>query len=125
MLGCNARVRIRATKVAMYPDVSVICGRAEVDDEDDHSLVNPILLVEVLSESTERYDRGAKLAHYRAIPSAKVVLLVRQDPRGLELFAKQDDGTWVLHEATTGELRIDALDIALNVDELYRDPLPD
>jgi len=125
VFSSDAKVRIRATKLGTYPDVSVVCGKIQVDEEDDRSLVNPILLVEVLSESTERYDRGAKFAHYRALPSAKAVLLVRQEPRGLELFAKQDDGTWVLHERTTGELRVDALDIVLNVDELYREPLPD
>jgi len=125
VFSSDAKVRIRATKLGTYPDVSVVCGKLEVDEEDERSLINPILLVEVLSESTERYDRGAKFAHYRSLPSAQAVLLVRQDPRGLELFARQPDGTWVLHEADEGNLRIDALDVSLNVDEIYRTPLPD
>jgi len=100
-----------------------LCGAPQVDDEDANSLINPIMVVEVLSPSTEAYDRGAKLAHYRAIPSLRAVLLVPQDTQRLELFAKRDDGQWELYERTDGELPIDALGITVNVEDIYRAPL--
>jgi len=103
----------------------VVCGPLEADDEDPHSLINPVLVVEVLSGSTEAYDRGAKFAHYRGLPSLKAVIFVRQEEPGLELFAKRADGTWELHERVQGELHIEALDVSLDVDDLYRAPLPD
>lgn len=124
VFSSDARIRIRPTRLGTYPDVSVVCGNLEVDCEDDSSLVNPILVVEVLSPSTEAYDRGAKFAHYRSLPSLKAVLLVRQEPKGMELFSKRDDGSWVLVEADAGDLRIDAIDVTLSVDDLYREPLP-
>lgn len=124
VFSSDVKIRIRPTKLGTYPDISVVCGPLEVDDEDPNSVVNPVLLVEVLSESTEAYDRGAKFAHYRALPSLNAVLFVRHGDPGLELFVKRPDGTWELHERTTGELRIEALDIALDVGELYREPLP-
>jgi Uma2 family endonuclease len=69
LFSSDLRVRIRATGLTTYPDISVACGKAEVDNEDPHALVNPVLIVEVLSDSTEAYDRGEKAAHYRHIPS--------------------------------------------------------
>ncbi len=125
VFSADARVRIKATKLGTYPDAAVACGALEVDDEDPHSLLNPRLLVEVLSESTEAYDRGGKFAHYRAIPSLMGVLFVRQDPLGVELYARRADGVWELTEAATGELAIGPLEITLDVDALFRAPLPD
>ena len=74
-----------------------------------------MLLVEILRSSTEAYDRGAKLAHCRALPSLKAVLFVRQSEPGLELFARRDDGTWELHERTAGTLRVAAIEVDLDV----------
>jgi hypothetical protein len=66
--SAELRIRIRATGLTTYPDVSVVCSKAEADSEDPHAIVNPVLVVEVLSESTEAYDRGEKAAHYRHLP---------------------------------------------------------
>ncbi|HEX7603151.1 MAG TPA: Uma2 family endonuclease [Polyangiaceae bacterium] len=124
IFSSDVKVRVRTTKLGTYPDVSVVCGPLEVDADDPNSIVNPALLVEVLSESTEAYDRGAKFAQYRALPSLKAVLFVRPGEPGLELFVRRPGGTWELHEREAGELRIEALDIGLDVGEIYRDPLP-
>lgn len=82
------------------------------------------MLVEVLSTSTEGYDRGQKAAHDRRIPSLRACLLVGQSERRLELQVRQGDGGWALFEAGPGErLQIPPLDIHLDVDAVYRDAL--
>ncbi len=106
-------------------DVTVICGK-ELDPEDPkrHTAVNPKLLVEVLSPSTEDYDRGDKLGHYKQIPSLEEVLLVAHDRRGIEIVRREADGTWSREIAREGQvLRLVSLSVELSVDEIYRDPL--
>ena len=122
VLSSDARVRIEAVDVDTYPDLSVVCGPAETATADDHALLNPTLIVEVLSPSTEAYDRGLKASYYRQIPALKAYLLVVQDRAGLELHAREADGRWLMSEAGPGErLRIPALDVELEVDAVYRD----
>ena len=121
VMSADARVHIEATELDTYPDVSVVCGERRTAAEDDHALLNPILLVEVLSDSTEAYDRGQKASHYRQIPSLQAYLLVSQYERRLELQVRQADGVWSLIEARPGEqLTIAPLGITLSVDEVYR-----
>jgi Uma2 family endonuclease len=116
----DARIRVEATDLDTYPDVSVVCGEPRTAAGDDHALVNPTLVVEVLSDSTEAYDRGQKAAHYRRIPSLQAYLLVSQHEPHLELFVRQANGAWTLFEAGAGEqLTIEPLDITLLVDEVY------
>jgi Uma2 family endonuclease len=124
VFGSDVKVRIRASKLGTYPDLSVVGGALEVDTEDANSIVNPTMVVEVLSDSTEAYDRGAKFAHYRGLPSLQAVLFVRQRDPGLELFVKRADGTWELHERSAGVLVVPGLDVRPDVDEIYRAPLP-
>ena len=117
------RVRIRATGLTTYPDVSVVCDRAEADAEDPHAIVNPALVVEVLSDSTEAYDRGEKAAHYRHLPSLREYVLVSQHRPRIEVYRKNDAGRWELYEYESGsrvELASTACFIA--VDDVYRDP---
>ena len=77
----DVRVRVLATGLSTYPDVTVVCGAEETATEDPDALVNPVVLVEVLSDSTEGYDRGMKAAHYRRIPSVQAYVLVcRREP---------------------------------------------
>ena len=116
----DVRVRIEATDLDTYPDVSVVCGEPQTADADTRALLNPIMLVEVLSDSTEAYDRGQKASHYRRIPSLRAYLLVSQAERHLELHLRQADGIWAIHEAGPGErLAIAPLHIELAVDEVY------
>jgi Uma2 family endonuclease len=79
-----------------YPDVSVACEAPRFADDAEDTLLNPIVLIEVLSESTEAYDRGRKFEMYRRIPSLREYLLVSQWEPRLESFLRRDDGTWVL-----------------------------
>lgn len=122
VLTSDARVHIEATELDTYPDVSVVCGERRTAAEDDHALTNPILIVEVLSDSTEAYDRGQKASHYRQIPSLQAYLLVSQHEPRLELQVRQADGVWSLFEARKGEqLTIAPLKITLSVDEVYQE----
>lgn len=80
-----------------YPDVAVVCGKPQFSDSELDTLLNPTLIVEVLSPSTENYDRGVKFARYRTIPSLREYLLLEQKRVHLERFLRQD-GDWLLHE---------------------------
>lgn len=119
----DARVRIEATDRATYPDVTVVCGRLETAPDDPDSIVNPVVIVEVLSDATEADDRGEKFAHYRRLGSLQEYLLVSQRAQRIEVYRRRDD-RWVLDEAGAGEtLRLASIDVAISVDEVYRDPL--
>jgi Uma2 family endonuclease len=122
VLTSDVRVRIAATDLDTYPDVSVVCGAVQTA-ADTHAIISPVLLVEVLSDSTEAYDRGQKASHYRRIPSLRAYLLVSQHEPRLELQVHQADGRWTLIEAGAGErLDLEPLGIGLDVDEVYREP---
>lgn len=121
----DLRIRVAATRMSTYPDVSVVCGRLERDPDSATAVTNPTVLVEVLSDSTEAYDRGEKFAHYRRIPSLREYVLVAQDPPLIEVFRKNEAGQWVLvAEAGPGQQAVlESIGCALGVDEAYADPL--
>ncbi|AUX32736.1 MULTISPECIES: Uma2 family endonuclease [Sorangium] len=118
------RVRVQATGLSTYPDVGVVCGRLERDPEDADAALNPIVLIEVLSDSSEAYDRGQKFAHYRRIPSLREYVLVSPHEPRIEVFHRNEDGSWTLREARAGEgAQLQAIGCTLSVDDVYRDPL--
>jgi Uma2 family endonuclease len=120
----DVRVRVLATGLATYPDLSVVCGKLERDPGDVNTIVNPILLVEVLSDGTEAYDRGEKFAHYRRIPSLREYVLVSQHEPRIEVFRRGEDGIWSLHEAgATERVKLASIGCELAVDAVYADPL--
>jgi Uma2 family endonuclease len=120
VMSSDLRVRVLATGLATYPDVTVVCGPLERDPESRVTVVNPTLIVEVLSEGTEDYDRGEKLLHYRQVPSLECVL-VSHRARHIESWRREADGRWTRHEAHAGEaLRIVEPACELLVDEVYR-----
>jgi Uma2 family endonuclease len=122
----DLRIRVQATGLGTYPDVSVVCGRLELDPEDHkgHTVVNPRVLVEVLSPSTEDYDRGEKLGHYKKIPSLQEVVLVAHDRREIEIVRREADGSWSREIARDGEVvRLRSIECELPVREVYRDLL--
>lgn len=124
VFNSDLRVRILATGLGTYPDASVICGRVELDPEDANTATNPVVIVEVLSDSTETYDRNEKWAHYRRIPSLRDYLLVSQQERRIEHYRRNDDGTWTLRDVCAGDVvRLDSINCTLSVDEVYFDPL--
>jgi Uma2 family endonuclease len=116
--GSDLRVRVLATGLATYPDVTVVCGAVQTDPEDKNAAVNPSLIVEVLSDSTEEYDRGEKLAHYQRIPTLKAVLLVSQRERRIELWERQESWQHVTAESAQ-TVRIAALQCSLAVTAIY------
>ena len=120
------RVRIPATGLYTYPDVIVVCGEPEFDDDQvdtliNPTLINPTLIVEVLSGSTESYDRGKKFGHYRSVESITEYLLVAQDECRIEQFVKQTDGRWLLSEAGSldGSLQLASVPCVLLLKEVY------
>jgi Uma2 family endonuclease len=118
----DARIRIEAVDADVYPDAFVICGPAQRAEADSHALLNPTLVVEVLSPSTEAYDRGLKASYYRRIESLRAILFVAQDRSHLELHVRNAEGRWMLSEAGPGQrLPIDPLFIELEVDPIYSD----
>jgi Uma2 family endonuclease len=127
VFSSDLRIRVRETGLATYPDLSVVCGKIELDPEDPkgHTATNPRLLVEVLSPSTEDYDRGEKLAHYKRIPGLREVVLVAQAQPRVEQWSRQDDDSaWIraeFHEHDLVPLR--GLTAELSLVDLYRDPL--
>jgi Uma2 family endonuclease len=105
------RVRVARTRLYTYPDITVVCGEPHFADNEFDTLLNPTLLVEVLSPSTERYDRGRKFQHYREIDSLREYVLIAQDQPRIERFLRQDDGTWLLSDASGLEGRIELASI--------------
>ncbi|MDC0748416.1 Uma2 family endonuclease [Polyangium mundeleinium] len=116
----DVRIRVQATGLSTYPDVSVVCGQLQVDAEDKNGVVNPIVLVEVLSESTEAYDRGMKFTHYRRIPSLREYVLVSHKTKQIEVYRRADGGAWILHEAQSGSIDLESIGCSLSVDAVYR-----
>jgi len=120
----DARVRVASTGLSTYPDVAVVCGDLETAPDDPDAITNPVLLVEVLSDATEAYDRGVKAAHYRQIAALKEYVLVSQAEALVEVYRRAASGRWELLEARAGEtLELEALGVRLDVSALYSNPL--
>jgi len=124
IFSADARVRIEATDMSTYPDLSIVCGELRRAVGDERAMLNPVVLFEVLSDSTEAYDRGAKASHYRHIPSLQEYVLVSQNERRVEVQRRHPAGHWELHEFGPGQLaELQSLAITISVDALYADPL--
>ena len=126
--GCRVyqsdlRVKVPTLKTYLYPDCSMVCGEPKLDGDDN--LLNPILIVEVLSPSSEGYDRGKKFEFYRAIESLREYLIIHQDSRHVEYHSKQDDGSWVLREYKGAEssFTVARFGITVPLGELYESAL--
>jgi Uma2 family endonuclease len=104
----------------VYPDGAVSDGRPEYEDEKKDILTNPLLIVEVLSDSTEIFDRGEKFKSYRNIPSFKEYILISQDKRCVEQFYKDDNGQWQFGDVLSrGILKLKSMDSSLSIDDIY------
>jgi Uma2 family endonuclease len=124
--GCTVfqsdmRVRIAATGRATYPDASMVCGPIEYDPDDAArtTITNPVLIVEVLSVTTEKGDRGNKWMHYQRILSLQEYVLVSQEPR-VEIFRRTPAGTWEYFEVREGNVKL-ITGPALDLSMLYAD----
>lgn len=124
----DVRIRVAATGLDTYPDVSVVCGHAEHDTEDKNALTNPTLLVEVLSPSTEEYDRGEKLEHYQRLDSLQEAVFISHSTEAIEVCRRTDSDSagsgWISSSAGPGEtVELRSLGSTLVVDEIFDDPL--
>ena len=121
----DRKVRVPATGLSTYADLAVVCGKLETATEDANAVTNPTLLVEVLSDSTEAYDRGEKFAHYRRLPSLREYVLVSQRARRIEVWRKNEGARWELaQEAEAGQqAALVSIGASLAVDDVYADPL--
>jgi Uma2 family endonuclease len=115
------RVKIQKSGRFTYPDVAVVCGRIELGTEQQDVLLNPRVLIEVLSDSTKNYDRGEKFEHYRSIPSFTEYLLVAQDRHYVEHHVRQRDGRWLLEETDSiaDSVVLESIECRLELAEIY------
>ncbi len=96
IFASDMRVKVSATGLYTYPDIVGTCEQPQFEDKHLDTLLNPQLVIEVLSDSTETYDRGRKFRQYRSLESLKDYVLVSQQQPSVELYSRRDDGTWVL-----------------------------
>jgi Uma2 family endonuclease len=109
---CEMRVKITASGGYAYPDVAALCGKPSFEGANVETLLNPQLIIEVLSESTERHDRGLKLRHYRSIESLQEYLLVSQTECRVERYARQPSGEWAYSDVTDPNAALELSSIA-------------
>ena len=117
----DMRVKVDPTGLYTYPDVVVVCGKARLEDAHLDTLLNPTLIVEVLSDSTEAYDRGRKFEHYRKLESLTEYVLIAQHQPHVESYRRQPDHHWLLTECSglDGALRLESIDCELALAEIY------
>ncbi|MGI9065913.1 MAG: Uma2 family endonuclease [Pyrinomonadaceae bacterium] len=115
------RVKVDAVGLYTYPDVAVVCGEPELEDKYVDTLLNPTVLIEILSKSTERYDRIAKSDYYRRLPSLAEYLLVAQEQYRVEQYNRQSDGHWLLTETQSleGVVDLQSINCSLALRDVY------
>lgn len=120
----DLRIRVKATGLATYPDVTVVRGELELDPEDvrKQTVLNPKVIVEVLSPTTERYDRGEKLEQYKKIASLEAVVFVAHDQRRIDVWARDGAG-WEETTTDSGAAEVPSIGCRLDLEMVYRDPL--
>ena len=119
----DQRIKVLATGLAAYPDVTVVCGHVETDPEDEVTITNPVLLVEVISKSTEKHDPDTKGPHYRRIPSIREYLLVSQKEACVEHHIRNTGGSWTLRDVRPPDVVRLAIGGEIDVAKLYEDRL--
>ena len=118
---CEMRVKTPASGSYAYPDIAALCGEPAFEDERRDTLLNPQLIIEVLSESTERHDRGRKLRHYRSIEGLREYVLISQTECLIERYARQQSGEWAYSDTTdpAGVLDLTSIACRLTVARIY------
>ncbi len=119
--GSDMRGVIPQTRRYVYPDISVVCGTATFEDALDDSLTNPTLMIEILSPSTERNDRGKKFQAYQTLESFQEYLLIAQDTMMIEYFVRRSDMLWTFDVITdrTATIALTSIDCTLRVEDIY------
>ncbi len=117
----DMKLSVDACDAVFYPDVMVTCDPRDKLPEADTAKRHPILLIEVLSESTAAYDRGLKFEQYRNLPSLREYLLVEQTRRHVDLFRREADDRWVLIANTDDEIELESVGLRLSLETIYED----
>ena len=122
VITSDLRVKVDSTGLYTYPDIIIVCDKPEFEDNVFDTLRNPRVLVEVLSESTEDYDRGTKFKHYRQIPSLKEYVLISQTEPLVERHVRQSNGDWLMTEFRGLEARFayDSVPVMVPMGNIYR-----
>jgi Uma2 family endonuclease len=118
----DMRLGLVEQKSYVYPDIMVVCGELQFADAEQDTLVNPIIIIEVLSPSTEQYDRGKKSQYYRTIPSLQEYLLIAQDEPYVEHFVRYAEHQWLLTEITAGQgsVHLVTINYTLQLEDIYK-----
>ena len=121
VFNSDLRVTVMQSGLMTYPDVTIVCGEQHRHPLDRHSIINPTVLFEVLSPTTEAYDRGEKWAHYRRLDSLQEYILVSQNKARAEQYVRQDDGSWkfTAEEGLAASLFLPSLGCSLPLSEVY------
>lgn len=122
-VSSDQRLHVERVGLYTYPDILIICGQREFDPVDPMSLLNPLVIFEILSASTESYDRGAKFRRYQQIPSVREIVLVSTEIPLVQVFARQDDGRWVLStfDDMDGAFALTSVPVNVPLVDVYRD----
>ncbi len=121
-LTTDVKVRVESYRKFYYPDVLVICGEPNFYQKRNDTIINPILVIEVLSDSTEAKDRGEKMLAYRTLESLQEYVLVSQDKAIVEQYVKNEEGNW-LHKATIGlksVVKFESIEIEMTLAGIYQ-----
>lgn len=118
----NLKLAVPSYRAFLYPDLMVVCGAIECFEDHEDIIQNPILIVEVLSPSTELFDRGKKFAYYRSLPSLQEYVLVSQEAVSVEVFTKRVDGNWFFSalQEKDASVALHSLACEIPVSEIYR-----
>ena len=118
----DVKVAIDRANRYFYPDLSVVCGESHTSPWAPHGLANPLLIVEVLSEGTEAFDRGRKFFYYPQIDSLREYVLISQESAMVDVYFRREDDIWQLqsYSGATGAIPLQALGIEISLEEIYR-----
>lgn len=123
LYGSDFRVHIPENTLYAYPDFTIVCGKTETTDIYTDNLTNPSVIIEVLSKSTEDYDRGSKFMLYRSIKPLKEYILIDSTAISIEHFEKQEDKSWRLNEfkQLSNSFVISTIVLTLQLKDVYED----
>lgn len=126
VFASDMRVKVAKARLYTYPDVTVVCGELELDRPKMGTVMNPTVIVEVLSPSTEDYDRGEKFEYYKKLDSLQEYVLISQNQARVECFRKRDEGHWEPTESTSLDtyLVLNSIDCKIPLADIYRNVTP-
>lgn len=120
-LSSDQRIKVERTGLVTYPDVMIICGKVELSTDDQDTITNPVAIMEILSPTTERYDRTTKFRNYQKLDTLKEYILIAQDEPLCERYVRQHDGSWALVSfvVLTAKLLLTSVEAEIPLADLY------